>query len=156
MRVTAILSVLLFSFCNLSAQNYNIAAYNFHQSILEAQQNIGKEVYYFNESATALNLKILKFELNKSIAFVENLEIYNNETTYHNAAKKLFGLYKDLTENEYQQLLTIIEDPELDFKEFKAKKQKIFESMKIKTAKVYPAFLDAQEAYCLKYKIKIE
>jgi hypothetical protein len=94
--------------------------------------------------------------LNKSIQFIDSLEVYNNETTYHNAAKKLFALYKDLTENEYQQLLNIIEDPELEFKDFKAKKQKIFDGMKQKTAKVYPEFNAAQEAFCKKYGLKLD
>lgn len=155
MRLTGILCFLLitnFSF----AQNYNVEAYKFHQSIVEAQQNVGKEVYYFNERATDLNLKILKFELNKSIAFIDSLKVYNNETAYYNAAKKLFALYKDLTENEYAQLLKIIEDPELEFKDFKAKKQKIFDSIKVKTSKVYPGFNAEQDAFCKKYGIKLE
>ena len=154
MRLIGILCLLIFN--SSFAQNYNVEAYNFHQSIVEAQQNIGKEVYYFNESATDLNLKILKFELNKSIVFIDSLKVYNNETTYYNAAKKLFALYKELTENEYVQLLKIIEDPELEFKDFKAKKQKIFDAMKVKMAKVYPAFNAAQEAYCKKYGMKLE
>lgn len=156
MRITGLFCILLFSMSTGIAQNYNINAYNFHQSIVEAQQNIGKEVFYFNESATELNLKILKFELNKSIQFIDSLEVYNNETTYHNAAKNLFALYKDLTENEYQQLLNIIEDPELEFKDFKAKKQKIFDGMKQKMAKVYPDFNTAQEAFCKKYGLKLD
>lgn len=138
------------------AQNYNVEAYKFHQSIVEAQQNIGKEVYYFNENATALNLKILKFELGKSIAFIDSLKIYNNETAYHNAAKKLFAFYKDLTENEYAQLLKIVEDPDLEYKEFKEKKIKILDSMKSKSSSVYPEFNKAQQAFCTKYNLKLE
>lgn len=156
MRFISILSIAILSFSTSVAQNYNLEAYNFHRAIVEAQQNVGKEVFYFNEQATDLNLKILKFELNKSILFIDSLKVYNNEMTYYNAAKKLFALYKDLTENEYPQLLKIIEDPDLEFKDFKVKKQKIFDSMRKKTAAVYPDFLSAQEQYCKKYGIKLE
>ncbi|MFN8259513.1 MAG: hypothetical protein U0X41_01105 [Chitinophagales bacterium] len=156
MRLFGFLFMLLFTSSASFAQNYNIEAYKFHRSIVEAQQNVGKEVYYFNENATELNLKILKFELNKSIAFIDSMAVYNNETAYYNAAKKLFALYKDLTENEYPQLLKIIEDPELEFKDFKVKKQKIFDSMKVKTAAVYPEFNSAQEQFCKKYGLKME
>ncbi len=156
MRLILFFNFLLISVSGVFSQNYNLDAYNFHESIVEAQQNVGKEVYYFNEKATDLNLKILKFELNKSIAFIDSLKVYNNEMAYFNAAKKLFALYKDLSENEYLQLLKIIEDPDLDFKDFKIKKQKIFDAMRIKTAAVYPEFNAAQEAYCKKYGIKLE
>ncbi|MFN8295147.1 MAG: hypothetical protein U0T69_03080 [Chitinophagales bacterium] len=156
MRYFFIINILLFSAASSFSQNYNIEAYTFHQSIVEAQQNIGKEVFEFNERATDLNLKILKFELQKSIDFINNLKVYNNETEYYNATKKLFALYKDISENEYPQLLKIIEDPDLDFKDFKVKKQKIFDSMKAKTAAVYPEFNAAQEKFCKKYGIKLE
>ena len=156
MRFIGILSFIFISLQSSFGQNYNLEAYNFHQSIVEAQQNVGKEVFYFNENATELNLKILKFELNKSIEFIDSLKVYNKETRYFNAAKKLFGLYKDLSENEYAQLLKIIEDPDLEFKDFKAKKQKIFESMRVKTATVYPEFNAAQDEFCKKYGVKLE
>lgn len=141
---------------NSIAQNYNIAAYQFHQSIVLAQQKIGKEVYYYNESATALNLKILKFEIKKNIAFIDSLKIYNNEVTYHEAAKKLFQFYSDLAEHEYAELLVIIEDPELEFKDFKKKKEAIFAKIKTKSSKAYPPFTKAQEDFCKKYSIKLE
>ena len=156
MRSILIFNLFLISLGNAYSQNYNIEAYTFHQSIVEAQQNIGKEVFEFNERASDLNLKILKFELNKSILFIDSLKVYNNETAYFNASKKLFGLYKELSENEYPQLLKLIEDPDLEYKDFKVKKQKIFDSMKIKMAAVYPAFNVAQEQFCKKYGIKLE
>ncbi len=156
MRIALFFNILLISICNSFSQNYNVEAYQFHQSIVEAQQNVGKEVFKFNERATNMNLRILKFELNKSIEFIDSLVVYNNETDYFNAAKKIFALYKDLTENEYAQLLKIIEDPELEFKDFKVKKQKIFEAMKVKTAAVYPIFNTAQNEFCKKYGLKLE
>ncbi|MEZ5054151.1 MAG: hypothetical protein R2807_05200 [Chitinophagales bacterium] len=57
------------------AQNYDVNAYQFHQSILEAQKNIGKEMFEFNERATELNLKILKFEIKKKYAILDSLNI---------------------------------------------------------------------------------
>lgn len=149
--------LLLLIVVNISnAQNYNVEAYKIHQSIVEAQQNIGKEVYEFNASATDLNLKILKFEINRSIAFIDSLKINKDDSAYYQAAKQLFSLYKDLTEHEYSDLLKIVEDPDLEYKDFKAKKIKIYDAMKAKSAVVYPIFNAAQESYCKKYKLKIE
>ena len=122
MRFALVFNLLLISTANTFSQNYNLEAYQFHQSIVEAQQNVGKEVFEFNERATDLNLKILKFELNNSMKFIDSLKVYNNETAYYNAAKKLFALYKDLSENEYPQLLKIIEEIHTKFPDIKNNK----------------------------------
>jgi len=156
MRILNLLLFLLLATSGSYAQNYNLEAYQFHQAIEETQENIGKEIYYFNERATDLNLKILNYEINRSIKFLDSLKIYNNETTYYNAAKKLLAMYNDIASNEYVELLHIIEDPELEAKDFKAKKLQLFESIKKKTAAVYPQFNEVQQQYCKKYSIKIE
>jgi hypothetical protein len=143
--------------CNTSfAQNYDVKAYQFHQSIVEAQENIGKEMYEFNTSATELNLKILKYEINRSMVFLDSLKVYNNETNYYNAAKKLFDTYKNISEQEHPNLLKIVEDPDMDYKDFKVKKIEIFNSVKKKMENAYPSFNEAQKQFCLKYKLKLE
>lgn len=156
MRLLFILSLFTISAKSMFVQNYDVAAYQFHQSIMEAQQNIGKELFYFNEKADEQNLKILKFEINRSIAFIDSLKVYNNENEYYNATKKLFAVYKDIAEKEYTELLKIVEDPDLEAKDFHAKKKVIFTSIKTKSQVVYPSFLAAQAAFCKKYGIKIE
>ncbi len=150
------LGLMLFSIAGSYSQNYNIDAFTFHQSIVEAQQNIGTEVYNFNQSVSELNLKILKFEINRSIHFTDSLKAYNNETAYIDAAKKLFQFYKDVAEHEYSDLLKIVEDPELEAKDFKEKKIAILAKIKVKANAVYPAYNAAQEAYCKKYGLKLE
>ncbi|HQV77269.1 MAG TPA: hypothetical protein PLJ42_02765 [Chitinophagales bacterium] len=143
--------------CNTSfAQNYDVKAYQFHQSIVEAQENIGKEMYEFNTSATELNLKILKYEINRSMVFLDSLKVYNNETNYYNATKKLFDTYKNISEQEHPNLLKIVEDPDMDYKDFKVKKIEIFNSVKKKMENAYPSFNEAQKQFCLKYKLKLE
>lgn len=149
---TFIISSISYSF----SQNYDVVAYQFHQSISEAQQNIGNELFYFNERADEQNLKIMKFEINRSIKFIDSLKVYNKENAYYDATKKLFAVYKDIAENEYTQLLKIIEDPELEAKDFQAKKKVIFESIRTKSKVIYPDFLAAQAAFCKKYGIKLE
>ena len=79
-----------------------------------------------------MNLKILKFEINRSTKFIDSLKVYNNELTYYNAAKKLFLMYNDIANHEFVDLLKIIEDPDLEAKDFKAKKLKIFDTIKKK------------------------
>lgn len=150
------LGLLLLSAATAFSQNYNTDAYTFHQSIVEAQQNIGTEVYNFNQSVSELNLKILKFEIQRSITFTDSLKVYNNETTYLDAAKKLLLFYKDVAEHEYTELLKIVEDPELEAKDFKAKKIAVLSKIKVKANAVYPAYNAAQEAYCKKYGLKLE
>ncbi len=158
MRLFFIFNFLVFSIHTSFAQtqSYDVAAYQFHQSISEAQQNIGKELFYFNERADEQNLKIMKFEINRSIAFIDSLKVYNKENAYYDATKKLFALYKDIAEHEYTDLLKLIEDPELEAKDFAAKKKVIFASIKTKSQVVYPDFLAAQAAFCKKYGIKLE
>lgn len=156
MRLFLIFSFFISSICTSFSQTYDVVAYQFHQSISEAQQNIGKELFYFNEKADEQNLKIMKFEINRSIAFIDSLKVYNNENAYYNATKKLFSLYKDIADNEYTQLLKLIEDPELEAKDFHAKKKAIFTSIKTKSQVIYPEFLAAQAVFCKKYGIKIE
>ena len=126
MRLFLIFSFFISSICTSFSQTYDVVAYQFHQSISEAQQNIGKELFY------------------------------NNENAYYNATKKLFSLYKDIADNEYTQLLKLIEDPELEAKDFHAKKKAIFTSIKTKSQVIYPEFLAAQAVFCKKYGIKIE
>ncbi|MBK9328064.1 MAG: hypothetical protein IPM95_01870 [Sphingobacteriales bacterium] len=150
------LGLFLCSVVSCYSQNYNIDAFTYHQSILEAQQNIGTEVYNFNQSVSELNLKILKFEINRSITFTDSLKAYNNETAYLDAAKKLFLFYKDIAEHEYGDLLKIVEDPELEAKDFKDKKIAILARIKVKANAVYPAYNAEQETYCKKYGLKLE
>ena len=156
MRFIVFISVIFVTTSHIFSQNYNVNAYQFHQAIEEAQQNIGKEMYYYNQRATELNLKILKFAINKSVKFIDSLKVYNNEMTYYNATKKLFAMYQDVTDNEYTELQKIIEDPNLDAKDFKAKKLKIFDAIKKKTSLIFPEFKEAQLQYCKKYGIKLD
>jgi len=156
MRLTLIFTLFIFSTTASFSQNYDVAAYQFHQAISEAQQNIGKELFYFNEKADEQNLKIMKFEINRSIAFIDSLKVYKGGDAYYTATKKLFVLYKDIADVEYTELLKIIEDPELEAKDFQAKKKAIFSSIRTKSLVVYPDFLAAQAVYCKKYGIKIE
>ena len=116
--------------------------------------NIGRELFYFNEKADEQNLKIMKFEISRSIKFLDSLEVYNKEDAYYNATKKLFSLYKEIANIEYTNLLQIIEDPELEAKDFKIKKKAIFDSIRSKSQIVYPEFLAAQSVFCKKYGIK--
>ena len=150
------LGLFLFYLTSSYSQNYNLDAYRFHQSIVEAQKNIGTEVYNFNQSVSELNLKILRFEIKRSITFTDSLKAYNNETAYLDAAKKLFQFYKDVSEHEYVDLLKIVEDPELEANEFKEKKIAILTKIKVKANTVYPVYNAAQEAYCKKYGLKLE
>lgn len=139
------------------AQGYNLDAYNFHQDITRAQQKIGNDVFEFNRSASTLNLKILKFTIKKNIEFLNNLKVYNNETAYYNSTKQLFDMYKDIADTDFVALLKIVEDePDLEYESFKEKKMKIFDDIKLKTEKVYPAFNKAQDDFCKKYKINNE
>ncbi|MEN9447149.1 MAG: hypothetical protein RJA25_439 [Bacteroidota bacterium] len=138
------------------AQNYDVAAYLFHKSIEDAQKDVGKEFFYFNERATELNLKILKFAINKNKKYIDSLQVYKNGDNYYKTTENLFAMYKDITDNEYEALLKIIEDPNLDAKDFKIKKIAIFDSIKKKTAIVFPPFKDAQQQFCKNYNIKIE
>jgi len=156
MRLFFISIFFAFSVGHAFSQSYDVAAYQFHQSIMEAQQNIGKELFYFNEKADDQNLKIMKFEINRSITFIDSLKVYKDGDAYYAATKKLFTLYKDIADNEYTQLMKIIEDPELEAKDFQAKKKALFDSIRKKSIVVYPDFLAAQAAFCKKYGIKIE
>ncbi len=154
MRLFLIFSLITTSISASFAQGYDVVAYQFNQSISEAQQNIGRELFYFNEKADEQNLKIMKFEISRSIKFLDSLEVYNKEDAYYNATKKLFSLYKEIANIEYTNLLQIIEDPELEAKDFKIKKKAIFDSIRSKSQIVYPEFLAAQSVFCKKYGIK--
>ena len=154
MRLFLIFSLITTSISASFAQGYDVVAYQFHQAISEAQQNIGRELFYFNEKADEQNLKIMKFEIDRSIKFLDSLKVYNKEDAYYNSAKKLFSLYKEIANIEYTNLLKIIEDPELEAKDFKVKKKAIFDSIRSKSQIVYPDFLAAQSVFCKKYGIK--
>ncbi|MCB0507074.1 MAG: hypothetical protein R2739_07955 [Chitinophagales bacterium] len=149
-----LICITLFTIKNASAQNYDVNAYVFHHSILDAQASIGNEMYEFNKSATLLNLKILKFEIKKSIQFLDSLKIYNNETAYYNATRTLFNTYKEIADIDFPQLLKYVEDPELGNEDFKAKKNGIFDNVKNKMQLVFPPFEDAQKQFCIKYKLQ--
>lgn len=156
MRFSAFIFFLSVSGTTIFAQNYDVAAYLFHKSIEDAQKNVGKEFYYFNERATDLNLKILKFTINKNINLLDSLQVYGDGKAYYDATKKLFEVYKEISDNEYAELLKIIEDPELEAKDFKEKKLKIFDAIKKKTATVFPIYKEMQLQFCKKYNIKTE
>lgn len=156
MRLLIIFSLFITTISTSFAQGYDVAAYQFHQAISEAQQNIGKELFYFNQKADEQNLKIMKFEIDRSITFLDSLKVYNKEDAYYNSTKKLFKLYKEIADVEYTNLLKIIEDPELEAKDFQAKKKVIFASIRTKSQVPYTDFLAAQALFCKKYGIKLQ
>ena len=109
---------LLFCFQQFSYSQNDIQANLYYQFILNEQKNIGKEILEFRKSASELNLKILKFQINKSIEVVKNKEAYKNENELKDAAINLFTFFNSVCENQYVKMLKLVEDPDLEYKDF--------------------------------------
>jgi hypothetical protein len=138
------------------AQSTLMEAYSYNQMIINEQSRIGSEAFYFIKKADSLNLKILVFQIKKSIKVVETAKVFNNETEFQQAAIELFNHYLQTSQTIYPELLKLVEDPDLDYKDFKAKKdaltKKATESDKIANDK----FVAVQEKFAKKYGIKLE
>jgi hypothetical protein len=65
------LLLFLFALSSLTFAQNNIPALSYYQMIRNEQQNIGREIYYFKNSVSDINLKLLKFQIQKSIQVVE-------------------------------------------------------------------------------------
>ncbi len=156
MRKLLLIFSLVLSFSAIHAQTYNVAAYTFHQVIVNEQESIGDKIYDFIQNANRRNLHKLQLQIKYSSSIIDSLKPYNNETAYLDAAKKLFAYYKDVSATDYVALEKLVENSNLEPSQFQAEKQKIFNSIKQKGNTVYQPFNIAQEEFCKKYGIKLE
>ncbi len=154
MRFLPLLCFVFISSTSL-AQN-NLAALSYYQLIKNEQKNIGREIYFFKNSVSDLNLKLLTFQIKKSIGIVDSLPAYNNETIFKKAAVAQFRYFLSVSEKQYVQLLKYVEDPELENKEYIAKVKALFKEISDNEKPYDQTFNTAEDAYMLKYGIKPE
>lgn len=153
---------LLFSFFAICISNSMLAqsnlmeAYSYNQMIINEQSRIGSEAFYFIKNADSLNLKIMVFQAKKSIKVVENTKVFNNETEFQQAAIELFKHYLKTAETVYPELLKIVEDPDLEYKDFKVKKDAIVKNAAAEDKAANAKFVLVQEKFAKKYGIKLE
>lgn len=155
MRFTLLIISILFIQKSISAQN-NFQANLYYQLIKNEQKNIAKEIYEFKLNATELNLKILKFQINKSIGIVEKAPVYNNESELRDAAIAQFQFFLSVTEDEYKAMLRLVEDPELEYKDFFKQKDDLGKKISSRSKPYDERFNKAEDAYTSKYGIKPE
>lgn len=151
--------VSFFAFCmsnSIVAQSQLMEAYSYNQLIINEQSKIGSEAFYFIKKVDSLNLKILQFQIKKSIAVVENSKVFNNETEFQQAAIELFNHYLKTSREVYPELIKIVEDPELDYKDFKAKKDALVKKAAADEKIANAKFALVQEKFAKKYGIKLE
>jgi hypothetical protein len=148
--------LLLFSFHPFLFSQNNIPAQTYYQLIRNEQQNIGRELYYFNNRVTELNLKLLTYQIKKSIAVIDSTPAYNHEEDYKKATLHLLNYFLSVSQHQYKTLLDYVEDPNMEDKAFKSKKQALLKDISIKEKPYDIAFNDAQDAYLRKYSIKPE
>jgi hypothetical protein len=155
MRFFAVVSLLFIMQHVVHAQN-NLQANLYYQLIKNEQKNIAREIYEFKKSASALNLKILKFQINKSIDVVEKAAVYNNETAFRDAAIEQFRFFLSVADEEYDAMLKLVEDPDLEYKDFFEKKDALGKKISIRSKPYDEKFNTAEDAYLAKYGIKPE
>ncbi|MFN8284528.1 MAG: hypothetical protein U0U67_15000 [Chitinophagales bacterium] len=141
---------------SIQAQSQLMEAYSYNQLIINEQTRIANEAFYFIKKVDSLNLKILVFQIKKSIKTVENATVFNNETEFQQAAIELFQYYLKTAQTAYPELLKIVEDPDLDYKDFKAKKDAIIKKVADEDKTANEKFVAIQEKYAKKYGIKLE
>jgi hypothetical protein len=150
------ISLLFLSLCGTAFSQNNIAAASYYQMIKNEQKNIGQEIYFYRQSVSELNLKILTFQIKKSIGVIDSTPAYNNETKFKNATVELFKYFLSVSQNQYKQLLQYVEDPNMDNKEYKAKLQALFKEISANEKPYDEKFYMAEDEYTKKYGIKLE
>ncbi len=138
------------------AQNATFEAYGYNQMIINEQIKVERETYYFTTRVTELNLKILIFQIKKSIKTIENATLFKNETAYRDAALEQFRHYLSVAENEYTQILKLVEDVNLEEKEYRSKMKVLTKTIAEKDKKANEHFSVEQEKFAKKYNIKLE
>ena len=155
MKYIVSFSFLLCGYSFLYSQN-NFEAVSYYQMIKNEQTKIGREIYFYKNSVSDLNLKLLRYQIKESIAVVDSLPAYNNETRFKNSIVELLKYFLNVSENQYKQLLQLVEDPELDNKEYKAKLKFLFSDISSREKPYDERFNAEEDAYTQKYGIKIE
>src|SRR3954462_9985101 len=107
-------ALLLCTLCctSIFSQN-NFAANSYYKAIKTEEENIGREIYFYKNRVSELNLKILNFQIRKSIAVIDSLPAYNNEVQLKKATIDLFKYFLSVSNNQYKQLLKLVEDPNI-------------------------------------------
>lgn len=146
----------LFASVMTQAQSNYFAAYSHYQVIKNEREKIGKEVYEFRSNVTEMNLKILQFQIKKSIAVLEKEPNFNNDSTFKKAALNLFGYYIKVSTDQYARILKLVEDPELDNDEYRKQLDAIYKELSELGKPFDQAFFKEEEIFTQKYGIKIE
>jgi GTP-binding protein EngB required for normal cell division len=139
-----------------NAQNKTFEAYGYNQMIINEQIKVERETYYFTTRVTELNLKILIHQIKKSIKTIENATIFNNETIYRDAALQQFTHYLSTAQTEYTQILKLVEDIDLDEKDYRSKLKELTKSIATNDKKANQIFSAEQEKFAKKYGLKLE
>ncbi len=150
------LLLLLLNISGLTYGQRNFEATAYYKTIKEEQAKIGQEIYVYKTSVSDLNLRILNFQIKKSIAILDSTPAYNQEEYYKKATVNLFSYFLSVSENQYKQLLNYVEDPSLDNKEYKSKIQALFKDISIKEKPFDIAYNAAEENFIRKYGVKPE
>ncbi len=141
---------------SILAQSQLMEAYSYNQLIINEQSKIGSEAFYFIKKVDSLNLRILQFQIKKSIKVVENAKVFKDEIEFQQAAIELFKHYLETSETIYPELIKIVEDPELEYKDFKVKKEALTKKAAASDKIANDKFVIVQEKFAKKYGIKLE
>jgi hypothetical protein len=160
-NISLILALFVLGFVSCGPTTEDAIKYN--DAIIEQQTILVKEndkvIDAMGGDAAKFEAAIKEFnaQVAKSTEIVEKMDKFGKETTFKDAALSLFKVFKSVGDNEYKEILRVINIP--SDKVTKADEDQMMASAKQideKLQKELDAFLKSQKDFAEKYKFKLQ
>jgi hypothetical protein len=93
-----------------SGVKYNNQIINQQKKIIDKMNNLESTFTKTNRDSQAMDAKLLELEeqIEKSLAYVNEMEAYEGDSSLKDAAIVLFEFYQSITRNEFQSMIDIL------------------------------------------------
>lgn len=97
-------------------------------------------------------------QVDSSIAAVKALPAFDDKTDYKDSVLEVFGIYNDLLDNEYKEVITILKKPENEYTKEDEDRVRalLFGVINEKLDNAYENIISIQTAFAEKYKITLK
>lgn len=155
-----IIITLLFFACNRTAEkaaDYNDKIINLQRQVIEDVNEMDSTLVDYNSEEMEIAHLELKTEIRKSLQNLKSVGAFRNDSSLYIAAEDLFLFYKKISDNQYQQLIEIMETPDsLYTLEDQQRALAIEDTIRDAFDQHHEEFASAQQKFSEKYRLTIE
>lgn len=142
----------LFLLFSIKAIAGSAEAIAYNDKIVTEQNNIGKKILDFSAAPNEASLAAIREQTDASLKELNQMKPYEGNKELLDAAKALFSFYHEVSENEYKEILAMLNNKDkYSNEEFTSKLNQLVTSISDKEKPLDERFSTAQKAFAGKY-----